>query len=370
MNGKAQIWADQTLNTGVLQGLPRDTLSETARLLSKAGADLFDLQLSAWHRYPEREAEVAFAGQVRSIIDANVQQVESACQAGFNSLLLTYTFQRWRSIEQDLAEVLSAGRNKGLSLSLHVVNASEAEAQMIKAFFPILQRYSVKSLIIGDRDSRLDPLQTFELIGNLRGDAPCLLGFHAHNSYGLATANAYAAMRAGAAELAVAAAGIGCCGHAALEEVLLAGRCIGGQELAISGTLAADITTVLAYLGYDTPANKAVIGQAIFSHESGIHVNGIGKDHRLYEAFPPELVGLSRRVVIGKHSGTTSLKAKFEEWGLPLEARVAKQLLAKIRRLAVAKKNIVEDMQLKRLYYRMIRRSHMRISSAKGGLRA
>lgn len=361
MKGKAQMWADQTLNTGVRYGLTREVLAATAQILTGMGVDLFDIQLTAWRKTPYTIADFAFSDKARCIIDASQEQVESAWQEGFANLVITYTFQRWRDCIQDLAAVLSAAYNYGLSTSLHIVNASETDAESIRGFFSLVRQYAVKTLIIGDRDSRLEPLQTFAIMKRLSADTPCDLGFHAHNSYGLATANAYAAMQAGASELAVSVAGIGCCGHAAFEEVLLAAQGLAGQNIAISNTLASDAKTVLALQGYETPSNKAVIGQHIFSHESGIHVNGIAKDHRLYEAFSPETVGLSRRVVIGKHSGTTSLRTKFEEWGLTLDERTARQLLKKIRRLAVAKKNVVEDIQLKRLYYRMLKRSRIRM---------
>lgn len=366
MKEKAQLWADQTLNTALLYGLTREALASVAHILSAAGMDWFDLQLAALRKYPYPASELTFNGKARCIIDASLEQVEYAWQAGFRHLVVAYTVQRWRENRQDLELVLAAAQGRDLKVTLHVVNASELEADDIRLFFPLLAEYTVKSLVIGDRDSRLEPLRTFELLARLSADAPCALGFHAHNSYGLATANAFAALRGGASELAVSVAGVGNCGHAAMEEVMLGAQCLAGREVTLSRTLATDAAAVLTYLGLMTPPNKAVIGEHIFSHESGIHVNGMTKDHRLYEAFAPETVGLTRRMVIGKHSGTTSIKMKVDEWGLSLGERAARQLLKKVRRLAVAKKGIVDDRQLKRMFYRMQRRNSMRMTP-KGG---
>lgn len=361
MSDKTLFWADQTLNTGVRHGISAETLSAVAAALTAIGAGWFDIQLTAWLKYDGKLADFPFADKARCVADNSLEQAESAWQAGFRNLLVTYTFQRWRNVSSDLEPVLTYAREQDMTVFLHIVNASELGASVIRTLFPLLEKYEVQSIIVGDRDSRLQPLTTQELIAALADGIPCRLGFHAHNTLGMATANTYGALRAGATDLAVAAAGIGCCGHAALEEVLVAAKCLAGREISFPETLAADLTAVLQQFGYEVPISKAIIGEHIFSHESGIHVNGIRKDTRLYEAFEPEMVGLQRRIVLGKHSGATAIRAKFEEWGLPLETRMVRILLKKIRRLAVSKKNIVDDIQIKRLYYRMHRRSRMKM---------
>ena len=70
---------------------------------------------------------------------------------------------------------------------------------------------------------------------------------------------------------------------------------------------------IASSLGYHLPVNKAIVGDAAFAHESGIHLHGISKLPLTYEVFPPELVGQRRSIVIGKRSGRHGIKLKLEE---------------------------------------------------------
>jgi homocitrate synthase NifV len=357
MNDEKLIWVDQTLNMGIRQGLRPDALASVAGLLTGLGINVFDVRLTAWQLYQHSLPECPFAPYIRCVIDPYLQEMRSAWQAGFCKVAVTCEV---RAKREGVEPVLAFADENGMEVSLHIIDASEYEVEIVKEWAPLFEQYKVKSLIIGDRDSRWEPLRAAEYIGNILSAFTCTVGFHAHNRCGLATANSFAALRAGVKEVAVSIAGIGLQGHAALEEVMLGSVYLLKQPVPIKESLAADAAAIMKYFGYDIPLDKAVIGKYIFSHESGIHVNGIMKDSSLYEAFAPETVGLTRRIVLGKHSGTTSITAKCRELGLALDERSAKYLLKRIRKLAVSKKGLVEEAQLKRLYYRMTHRSRVR----------
>jgi isopropylmalate/homocitrate/citramalate synthase len=70
---------------------------------------------------------------------------------------------------------------------------------------------------------------------------------------------------------------------------------------------------IASSLNYHLPFNKAIVGDAAFEHESGIHLFGIKMHPLTYEIFPPELVGQERRVVIGKRSGKYGIQMKVED---------------------------------------------------------
>jgi len=92
------------------------------------------------------------------------------------------------------------------------------------------------------------------------------------------------------------------------------------------------------------------VGSNMFAHESGIHADGALKDPRTYEVFRPEEVGLERQIVIGKHSGTSAIKAKFEEYGIVLSQEEAEDLLARVRAAAVELKRPLFDKELVYIY--------------------
>jgi homocitrate synthase NifV len=95
---------------------------------------------------------------------------------------------------------------------------------------------------------------------------------------------------------------------------------------------------------------KAIVGTNMFAHESGIHTDGTLKFPGTYEAFQPEEVGLERQIVIGKHSGKASIKAKFLEYGIELTEAQAENILAQVRATAVNLKRSLFDKEIMYLY--------------------
>jgi len=88
----------------------------------------------------------------------------------------------------------------------------------------------------------------------------------------------------------------------------------------------------------------------MFAHESGIHADGALKNPKTYESFTPEEVGLERQIVIGKHSGTASLKFKFAEFGKILTDHQAEELMPKVRSYTVSMKRPLFDKELVYIY--------------------
>jgi len=120
---------------------------------------------------------------------------------------------------------------------------------------------------------------------------------------------------AGGCRLTAAFMGAGGC--APLEEVLAALHVVGMLPPSVQLEKLPDVAESYRRLTKtQTPANKAVIGSALFDVESGVHVDGIAKNRQCYEPFAPELVGASRHIVVGKHSGKQALKIKLDELGL------------------------------------------------------
>ena len=103
--------------------------------------------------------------------------------------------------------------------------------------------------------------------------------------------------------------------------------------------------------GRELPLGKAITGSNIFAHESGIHVDGVLKDPRVYEAFSPEEVGSERQIMVGKHSGSQSIKYKFAvEFGIELSEDIVQEILARARALAISNKRALFDKELMLIY--------------------
>jgi homocitrate synthase NifV len=89
------------------------------------------------------------------------------------------------------------------------------------------------------------------------------------------------------------------------------------------------------------PVGQPIVGEAAFSHESGIHVSGLLRDPETYEALNPALFGRSRQIVLGKHSGIAAVRHALSEQGLSLDDDLARGVLDRVRAHAEAVKRPV-----------------------------
>jgi len=147
------------------------------------------------------------------------------------------------------------------------------------------------------------------------------LSAHCHNDLGLAVANSFAAMAAGARQIECTVNGIGeRAGNASLEEIAVALQVrqsyYGAASNIILEKLYPTSRLLSSITGVPVPPNKAVVGANAFAHEAGIHQDGILKNPLTYEIILPERVGVpARRLVLGKHSGRNALRARLDELG-------------------------------------------------------
>ena len=107
---------------------------------------------------------------------------------------------------------------------------------------------------------------------------------------------------------------------------------------------------VMEAAGRPMPRTKAIVGEDIFTHESGIHVSGLLKDRGTYEALSPEMLGRSHRVVLGKHSGLAAILKALSDQGLAVDEARGRAILARVRDFAIRSKNSVSPDVLRRFY--------------------
>ncbi len=197
---------------------------------------------------------------------------------------------------------------------------------------------------VADTLSVLDPDATYALVRKLRVTTDLELEFHGHDDLGLATANTLSAIKAGASHASVTVIGLGeRAGNAPLEEVAVALKQLYGRE---TGIILPELENVAALVAAAAaraiPLNKAIVGEYVFTHESGIHVDGLLKDQRTYQSLDPALLGRRNRFVIGKHSGLAAITALLDELKLAASADQARQILSQVRKHAIEHKLPVE----------------------------
>ncbi len=234
-----------------------------------------------------------------------------------------------QTIRRCVNEVADHGR----VVSVGFEDASRADAGFLAQAAQLAQDCGAIRVRYADTLGLLDPFQTHQRIAALRREVDLGIEIHAHNDLGLATANTLAAVVAGATHASTTVNGLGeRAGNAAMEEVVMALRHLHGLECGIDTTALPAISALVAGAsGRPLAAGKAIVGEAVFSHESGIHVDGLLKDRRNYENFAPEELGRAHRLVLGKHSGSAAVIDRYARLGLHIAPQHVPALLERIR---------------------------------------
>jgi homocitrate synthase NifV len=168
----------------------------------------------------------------------------------------------------------------------------------------------------------------------------------------MATANAIAGIRAGAAFVNTTVNGLGeRAGNAALEEVVMGLKYASGIDTGIDTHRFRELSLFVAKASNrPLPAWKAVVGERVFAHESGLHADGVIKDPKNYEGFDPAEVGLVRQIVVGKHSGASGLMERYKDMGIAISRPEAMHLMDKVRKIAQQTRRPLNNNQLLKLY--------------------
>jgi 2-isopropylmalate synthase len=183
----------------------------------------------------------------------------------------------------------------------------------------------------------------YELVPGL---ADVEVSVHCHDDLGLAVANSYAGVLAGARQVECAVNGIGeRAGNCSLEEIAMLLRTRSDEHGLDTGLDTREIARtsrmVTRYTGYAVQPNKAVVGRNAFAHESGIHQDGVLKERTTYEIMDPADVGLeSNSIVLGKHSGRHALRDALEQLGFRVEGNALNQAFKRFKEVADRKKQV------------------------------
>jgi homocitrate synthase NifV len=247
-----------------------------------------------------------------------------------------------------IARVVPYALDHGLEVAVGGEDASRADIDFLARIIEAAERAGARRFRIADTLGVLDPFSTFALVERLRGGTSLELEIHAHDDLGLATANTLAAIRAGASHASVTVAGLGeRAGNAPLEEIAVAARTLYGLETGVdAGALAQIAGLVASASGRSIPEGKAIVGEAVFTHESGIHVDGLLKDRRAYQALDPALLGRQHRIVLGKHSGLAAIRDAAQSCGLDIAPTETEALLVCVKAEAARTKRAVPSGRL------------------------
>ena len=250
-------------------------------------------------------------------------------------------------------ETVTHARNLCDNVQWSPMDATRTEHDYLCRVVEIAIRAGAATINIPDTVGYTAPRESSALIRMLLERVPgadtIIFATHCHNDLGMATANALAAVEAGARQIECTINGLGeRAGNTALEEVVMAMKVrndILPYQTRIDTTKIMNLSRKVSIVsGFAVQFNKAIVGKNAFAHESGIHQDGMLKNAETFEIMRPQDIGLAETsLVMGKHSGRAALRAKLRDLGYELADNQLNDVFVRFKALADQKKEVYDD---------------------------
>ena len=343
---------------------PEDKL-EIARGLAQAGVERIE---AGFPRVSEDDyravkliadaglpAEIwGFSRAVRADVEALVELGvgASVIESPISELKLSALGVSRETMLDRIRAAVSYAVESGIRVGYFGVDSTRAEPAFYDAAYTVAAEAGAAEVVVVDTIGVAGPEAVGELVERTRE----LVGpgipihFHGHNDFGLATANAIAAVRSGARWIHGTVNGMGeRAGNANIAEVALALRALYGVETALDlSRMRALAERVRALSGYELEPWKPLVGENLFRRESGAVASQF-HDPPSIEPYSSELVGVERSIVLGKKSGLDSIRIKCADLALDVPETAYADLLARVKQLGTGKRGLVTDEEFRQL---------------------
>ncbi|SHK98506.1 homocitrate synthase NifV [Desulfatibacillum alkenivorans DSM 16219] len=303
-----------------------------------------DCLLTAWCR--------ALKDDIDQSLPCNVTGVHISFPVSDIHLEAMGKTRRW--VLDQLRELIPYALKRFSRVSVGAQDAFRADMAFLEQFVHSANLCGAHRVRIADTVGLARPSQVENMVHVLsKAAGKTALEFHGHNDLGMAAANTIAAIEAGAQAVSVTVNGLGeRAGNAPLEQVVVAVGTLDSRFTGMDATRMNEICRYVAEIANrPIPAAQPITGQAVFTHESGIHCAGILRNPHTYQPFEPETVGRDRaQLVIGRHSGSGMIRHVLAKAGVRLEEGKTESLMAAVRMEALKKRSVLSPGELVRIY--------------------
>jgi|TARA_B100001964_G_scaffold245768_1_gene335771 homocitrate synthase NifV len=239
-------------------------------------------------------------------------------------------------------------KDHGLYVSLNSEDASRTEYEFLREFASKGKEVGADRLRICDTLGVLIPHSSKYVTKKIIHDIGIDVEIHTHNDYGLAIANALAAFEGGARWASTTINGLGeRAGNSSLEGIIMSLTKLYNLKLPFKINSLSEVSSYVEKAsGIPVPFNQSIVGQNMFTHESGIHVDGVLKNPYTYESFMPDEIGASRNIVIGKHSGKHAVWDKLKKLGIETEKDDLLEIVELVKSQSANRKSAINNKEL------------------------
>jgi 2-isopropylmalate synthase len=319
--------------------LTSDDKIEIAQQLNKLGVDIieagFPSSSEGEKKVVKNIAKLGLTSKICALSRAKRSDIDAALDCDVDLIhvfIPTSPIQMKYAVNLTPEQVLASAvdsieyvKKHGVKCEFSPMDITRSELTFIKQICHAAQDAGMDSLNVPDTVGIMIPKTITQLINELKNIVSVPLSIHCHDDFGLAVANSLAAVEAGASQVHTAVNGLGeRAGNAALEEVVTTLHVVYKYQTNVNTRLLYSTSRLVASLtGIPVQANKAIVGENAFAHESGIHTRGVTEQPLTFEPISPELVGRTRKLVAGKLAGTRGIQAELSEIGItPNEAQL------------------------------------------------
>ena len=254
--------------------------------------------------------------------------------------------------EQHLADIrnsIEKAHERGLGVNIYLEDWSggmRTSPDYVFAMVDALKDSGIQRFMLPDTLGILNPDDTYNYLSAMRNRYPDLnFDFHPHNDYDLATANVYAAIKAGVTSFHATINGLGeRAGNVTISSIIAIVKDHFGYEVnADESKLYRVSRMVEMFSGIRIPTNKPIIGENVFTQTAGIHADGDNKNNLYCNALVPERFGRHRTYALGKTSGKANIKKNLEEMGIELDDDAMRKVTQRIIELGDKKETVTPE---------------------------
>ena len=272
-------------------------------------------------------------GDIDAALDCDVDGIITF--VGTSDIHLDHKMHITRQDAINLCETaVDYAKDHGLFVAFSAEDATRTDIEFLKRIYSKAQECGADRVHIADTTGAITPQGIDYLVKELVKDIDIDLAVHLHNDFGLAVINSITGVLAGAKAVSTTVNGIGeRAGNASLEELIMAMKILYGKDYGFKTKYIKELSDLVSKAsGLPIPYNKPIVGNNVFRHESGIHVDAVIEEPLCYEPYLPELVGQKRQLVLGKHSGCRAVRAKLNECELDVSDEELIEIVRQVKK--------------------------------------
>jgi isopropylmalate/citramalate/homocitrate synthase-like protein len=300
-------------------------------------------------------AKCGLQAEICGFARALKKDIDAVLSCDVDSVLTFIATSEWhlnyklKMTQDDVLEKIVAcieyAKDHGLLVELCAEDATGTSLDFLKTFYMTGVDAGADRIMLPDTTGRANPRVINAYVRALKSVISVPISIHAHNDFGLATANSLAAVEAGAETVQVCINGIGeRAGNASLEQV--AACLLGFHDVScnIKPQFITEVSrNIERLMSFYLPPNAPIVGKNAFLHESGIHVHGVLAHKACYEPMDPEFFGRKRQFVLGKHAGRHAVQSILTELGLHVTAEQEEDIFRRVKEYGDRGKKVTDS---------------------------